>query len=255
MKIPKGLFLDLFKHSSFSMNEIDDATVPLVITSPLYFPDSVSQSIGRSSKDGEHKEHLVDEISFYARSLYPVFSEIVRILSPGGHLILQTRDVRVDDRLVPVECLHREACEKVGLFLIARHFWRSTFQRAGRRKLSEKLKNTVGPMPSDPEVFLVFQKPGTPYLGQPSDQDIELLSVDFMKTTTGKLKSRHPYQAPLPILNAFVRTYSLPGDTIVDPFAGCGTTAMAALKNERNAVLYEIEDTAIGMIEDNFQRI
>jgi site-specific DNA-methyltransferase (adenine-specific) len=43
----------------------------------------------------------------------------------------------------------------------------------------------------------------------------------------------HPTQKPLDLLRWLVRTYSNPGDLIVDPFAGGGTTAVAALVEGR----------------------
>ena len=251
MKIPKGLRLDLHKHSSFSMEEIGDGLVPLVITSPLYFPESLINRLSQPINN-DHDE-IVEEICSYARNLFPVFVEIERVLCPGGHLVIQTRDVRICEALIAVESIHREMVEQTGLFLISRYLWLSNFKRAARQNLLEKLKKELGPIPPDPEVFLVFQKPGNSYLGEPLKEDEEFLSKNFMTTATGKLKSRHPYQAPLPVLQSFVRTYSRPLDIILDPFAGCGTTAMAALKNNRHAVLYEIDPAAIEMIENNFR--
>jgi DNA modification methylase len=48
----------------------------------------------------------------------------------------------------------------------------------------------------------------------------------------------HPYWArkPLNIVETIVRCYSEPGETVADPFMGSGTTIIAALKNNRNAV-------------------
>lgn len=43
----------------------------------------------------------------------------------------------------------------------------------------------------------------------------------------------HPSQKPLALMRWLVRTYSNPGETILDPFAGSGTTGVAALREER----------------------
>lgn len=45
----------------------------------------------------------------------------------------------------------------------------------------------------------------------------------------------HPTQKPLQLMEALVEKHSQPGDLIVDPFAGSGTTLIAALRRGRNA--------------------
>lgn len=43
-------------------------------------------------------------------------------------------------------------------------------------------------------------------------------------------QGHHPTQKPVALLDWLVRTYTKPGDTILDPCAGSGTTAVAALR-------------------------
>jgi site-specific DNA-methyltransferase (adenine-specific) len=56
---------------------------------------------------------------------------------------------------------------------------------------------------------------------------------------TGKEKTGYPTQKPLGILERIVRVHSNPGDTVLDFFAGSGTTGVAALRNHRNAILID----------------
>jgi site-specific DNA-methyltransferase (adenine-specific) len=56
---------------------------------------------------------------------------------------------------------------------------------------------------------------------------------------TGKEKTGYPTQKPLGILERIVRVHSNPGDTVLDFFAGSGTTGVAALRNNRNAILID----------------
>ena len=48
-----------------------------------------------------------------------------------------------------------------------------------------------------------------------------------------KARRLHPTQKPLGLMDDLVRKHSQPGDLIVDPFLGGGTTALAALNNKR----------------------
>ena len=56
---------------------------------------------------------------------------------------------------------------------------------------------------------------------------------------TGKEKTGYPTQKPLGILERIVRVHSNPGDTVLDFFAGSGTTGLAAVRNNRNSILID----------------
>lgn len=65
------------------------------------------------------------------------------------------------------------------------------------------------------------------------------------KSTEGEcnnLNRVHPTQKPLELMRYLVRTYTNPGDTILDPCCGSGTTGVAAQAEGRNCVLIEREE-------------
>jgi site-specific DNA-methyltransferase (adenine-specific) len=49
----------------------------------------------------------------------------------------------------------------------------------------------------------------------------------------------HPTQKPVPLFEYLVRTYSDPGDVVLDPFSGSGTTAVACANSGRRFVCVE----------------
>jgi site-specific DNA-methyltransferase (adenine-specific) len=51
----------------------------------------------------------------------------------------------------------------------------------------------------------------------------------------------HPTQKPVELFEYLIRTYSNPGETILDPFAGSGTAALAAHATGRNFICMERE--------------
>jgi site-specific DNA-methyltransferase (adenine-specific) len=53
----------------------------------------------------------------------------------------------------------------------------------------------------------------------------------------------HFTQKPVQLLRYLIRTYSNPGDTILDPTAGSGTTAVAALLEGRHSISIEKDPT------------
>jgi site-specific DNA-methyltransferase (adenine-specific) len=66
---------------------------------------------------------------------------------------------------------------------------------------------------------------------------------------TGKEKTGYATQKPLGILRRIIAASSRPGDWILDPFAGSGTTGEAAATLNRNVVLFDQSDDAIALIE------
>lgn len=52
--------------------------------------------------------------------------------------------------------------------------------------------------------------------------------LEFGCVGTSSKERVHPQQKPVPLLRWLIRTYSRPGDLVVDPFAGSGSTGVAA---------------------------
>jgi len=66
---------------------------------------------------------------------------------------------------------------------------------------------------------------------------------------TGKEKTGYPTQKPLGILERIVRVHSNPGDTVLDFFAGSGTTGVAAARNWREYILIDESAAAFELMQ------
>ena len=113
-----------------------------------------------------------------------------------------------------------------------------------------------GIVKNDLEHILFFRKPGG---YRKSTKEMERLSRiepdDYSRwfapvwtDITGQHRRDHPAPYPLEVPQRLIRMFSFVGDTVVDPFAGTGTTAIAALQNGRNSISVEIEPCYIGLI-------
>jgi site-specific DNA-methyltransferase (adenine-specific) len=58
---------------------------------------------------------------------------------------------------------------------------------------------------------------------------------------TGQLRTNHPAPYPVEIPNRLIRMFSFHGDTVLDPFAGTGTTAIAAILAGRKSISVDID--------------
>lgn len=107
-----------------------------------------------------------------------------------------------------------------------------------------------GVIKNDTESILLLRKPGSyrkPTPAQvtgahiPSD-DYRTMFRGVWRDIPGTSSPDHPAPYPLEIPARLVRMFSFPGDMILDPFAGTGTTLLAAKRLDRNAIGVEVEE-------------
>ncbi len=71
---------------------------------------------------------------------------------------------------------------------------------------------------------------------------------------TGKEKTGYATQKPLGILERIVRVHSNPGETVLDFFAGSGTTGEAAAKHGRNFIMVDRSPAAVKIMEKRLKQ-
>lgn len=85
-----------------------------------------------------------------------------------------------------------------------------------------------------PSVYRCRQK-----LGRASSQRYPKSVLNFSRDIGAG--ERHPTQKPLDLIRWLIRTYSNPGQLVLDPFLGSGTTAVAAKAEGRNFLGFETD--------------
>jgi DNA modification methylase len=65
----------------------------------------------------------------------------------------------------------------------------------------------------------------------------------------------HPTQKPIPALAQLIRSFSLPGESVLDPFAGSGSTCAAALLTGRKYIGMEMDDLYFQHASERLQRV
>lgn len=76
--------------------------------------------------------------------------------------------------------------------------------------------------------------------------DIGIMEIPNVKANHPE-KTAHPCQFPVELVERFVLALTNAGDNVLDPFGGSGTTAIAAIKHNRNAILCEINEDYINI--------
>lgn len=64
----------------------------------------------------------------------------------------------------------------------------------------------------------------------------------------------HPTEKPPSLLRVFIKASSLPGDTVLDPYAGSGSTGEAAISVGRKTILIDIDERYYQGMLDRFEK-
>ena len=102
---------------------------------------------------------------------------------------------------------------------------------------------------NDIEFILMERKPGgyrkptvaTRVLSVISDENHKQWFQSIWSGLTGASTRNHPAPYPEELAERLVRMFSFVGDTVLDPFMGTGTTAVAAARWGRNSIGVEVD--------------
>lgn len=72
---------------------------------------------------------------------------------------------------------------------------------------------------------------------------------------SSKERLGYPTQKPERLLDRILLASSNPGDIVLDPFAGCGTTLVVAQRQKRKWIGIDISPTAVGLMKRRMQKV
>lgn len=236
---------------SRSLEAIPASSVHLAVTSPPYW--TLKQYPERAGQLG-----AVADYEAFLDELDKVWSHVLRVLVPGGRLIVIVGDVNVSRRqfgrhvVFPLHASIQERCRKLGFDNLAPILWHkianARFEVEGGSGFLGKPYEPNAIIKNDIEYILFQRKPGG--YRQPS-LAARVLSVipethhhqwfQQIWTMTGASTRHHPAPYPLELAERLIRMYSFVGDTVLDPFMGTGTTSLAARRHGRHSIGIEIE--------------
>jgi site-specific DNA-methyltransferase (adenine-specific) len=79
-------------------------------------------------------------------------------------------------------------------------------------------------------------------------------AVSNIVRTMPPREREHPNEKPVTMVQHFIGLHSLPGDTVLDPFCGSGTTLIAALETGRKAIGIEIDERWVEVARRRLER-
>lgn len=236
-----------------AMEKVDDDSVALVVTSPPYFA-------GKEYETALGEGHVPATYGEYLTLLEEVFAECVRKLEPGGRIAVNVANLGRR----PYRSLSADVTwilqDRLRLLLRGEVIWVKargaggscawgSFQRPANPVLRDLTERVVI---ASKGRFDRAQNPRQRFAkGLPSEASI--FRDEFMEATTDvweippESASRvgHPAPFPVELPERLIHLYTYRNDLVLDPFMGSGTTAIAAIRTERNYVGYETDPTYI----------
>lgn len=78
--------------------------------------------------------------------------------------------------------------------------------------------------------------------------------LEFPRDNTSDGKSLHPTQKPVALCEYLIKTYTLPGEVVLDNCIGSGTTAIACMNTGRNFIGIELEEKYVEISKERIKK-
>jgi DNA methylase/NACHT-associated inactive Restriction Endonuclease 1 len=91
------------------------------------------------------------------------------------------------------------------------------------------------------------------YLDERKGKPVQNIWTDIRMTKSGAERLGYPTQKPEALLERIVKASSNEGDTVLDPFCGCGTAVAVAERLKRDWIGIDITHLAIGLIKSRLR--
>ncbi len=244
---------------------LPSGSVKLVVTSPPY-------NVGKSYETKMAIEH-------YLEAQQSVIRELYRVLADDGSICWQVGNYIEDGEVFPLDIYYYGLFKSTGMQLRNRIVWQFGHGLHARKRFSGRYemllwfsKSSAYTFNLDP-VRVPSKYPGKRHFkgdkrGQPSGNPLGKNPSDVWQIMAHEWeegiwdipnckanhpeKTVHPAQFPIELAERCVLAFTNEGDRVLDPYAGVGSSLLAALKNDRKALgserIHEYVEIARGRI-------
>lgn len=240
------------------LREVPDGSVQLAVTSPPY-------NIG---KRYEKRVMFRD----YLRREREVIDACIDKLAPGGSICWQVGNHVDNGEVFPLDIYIHQFFKRRGLILRNRIVWHFEHGLHASKRFSGRYETILWFTKPDEDGGYVFnldpvrvpQKyPGKKHYkgdkkGQPSANPLgknpgDLWVIPNVKHNHPE-KTAHPCQFPIELVERLVLSMSRPGDVVLDPYMGVGSTLAAAVLHGRRAAGADTTKEYVDIARQRVQR-
>jgi len=239
--IPAQYLDSLLCKSSEAMDELPDCSVHLMITSPPY-------NAGK-----EYDEDL--NLEEYLRLLGSVWAETYRVLAPGGRACINVANLGRKP-YIPLHGYIIDQMRACGYQMRGEIIWNKASSSSPSTAWGS-WRSASNPVLRDVhEYILVFSKGAFRRDGRGKESTIS--REDFLEWTksvwsfpaVSAKKVGHPAPFPGELPHRLIQLYTFKGDVVLDPFAGSGTTCLAAAQDGRHYVGYDVNSAYLALAQE-----
>ena len=251
----------VFIADSRSMPELADSSVHMVVTSPPYWCIKDYAHPGQIGFDQSYEQYLAD--------LGRVVAECHRVLHPGCRAAINIGDqyLRASEheryRVQPIPADIMRTAGQVGFDFMGNIIWEklsTTKTTGGGVWMGSTYWPRDGHFTYEHEYIILLRKQGRAPRPTPEQKAASKLTKE-QRTNWFRGAWRIPPQRqqghvamfPLEVPQRLIKMYSFRGETVLDPFLGSGTTALAAQLEGRASVGYEINPKFEVLIREKLQ--
>lgn len=246
---------DLHLGDARDLSWIPDESVHLVVTSPPYWTLKEYEP-GNGSQMGD-----IEEYEAFLAELDKVWRECERVLVKGGRVCCVVGDVCVPRKkggrhyVMPLHADIQVRTRSVGLDCLTPILWNkiangATEAQGNGAGFYGKPYQPGAVVKNDIEYILFMRKPGDYRTVTPLQKALSMLNKEEMQGWLRSIwtdirgastRDGHPAPYPAELAERLIKLFSFAGDTVLDPFAGTGSTNLAAILTGRNSIGNEIE--------------
>lgn len=239
--IPASSLDKIFCKSSEKMAELPDNSVHLMVTSPPY-------NVGKLYD----KELTLDE---YREFLFGVWKEVRRVLVSGGRVCINVANLGRKP-YIPLHSFIIQDMHKLGFLMRGEVIWNKGATASSSIAWGSYLSAKNPVLRDGHEYILIFSK-DTFTRGIKENMKSTITKEEFIELTKSvwsfnaesATRVGHPAPFPIELPLRCMKLYTFEGETVLDPFMGSGTTALAAMLLKRRFVGYEIDPNYVKLAE------
>ena len=206
--------------------EVKPASIDLILTDPPYMP--MPSRFGTDS-EVERSPDANKIVGVFSDADFEIFAlHAFRVLKPGRHLYCFTQE----------KVFHkaRPSLERAGFVVRGTLVWVKKNYTKGS---FDSAREIHWDYPIQTELIIYAHKPNeSGRVRQLRGSIHSNLLTEFPNLSSNQMI--HPTQKPVPLCAYLIERSSEPGELVLDPFAGIGTTLLAARDKGRDAIGYEI---------------
>jgi site-specific DNA-methyltransferase (adenine-specific) len=242
---------------------IPDKSVHLVVTSPPYW--TLKEYLPNKRQMG-----AIEDYEQFLAELDKVWEECERVLVPGGRVCCVVGDVCIPRKrggrhhVMPLHADIMTRARKFGLDCLTPILWSKIANGATEAEgngagFYGKPYQPGAIVKNDFEYILFLRKGGSYRSPSPMQRALSVLTKremqQWLKTSWTDIKGQstrngHPAPYPTELAERLIRLFSFVGDTVLDPFAGTGTTSIAAMNSGRNSIANELEPRYVALAKE-----